>query len=118
RCVLLWRAGDAMLHRRQLEVTFPPRVLLERLWRTGESCPGVPANVRASAERLRRELRPDRGAVDWSGVVERRRRAEARISAVERYDKGSACRRRALVCYFGERLERCSGCDRCRHRAV
>jgi hypothetical protein len=29
--VLLWRAGDAVLHRRQLDVTFPPRALLERI---------------------------------------------------------------------------------------
>ncbi len=61
RCVLLWRAGDAVLHRRQLDVTFPPRALLERLWREGERCAGVPANVRASAERLRHELKPELG---------------------------------------------------------
>jgi ATP-dependent DNA helicase RecQ len=118
RCVLLWRAGDAVLHRRQLDVTFPPRALLERIWREGERCPGVPANVRASAERLRHELRPEQGAVDWSVVVDRRRRAEARIAAVEEYARGRGCRRRTLLEYFGERLERCSGCDRCRRRTV
>ena len=118
RCVLLWRAGDAQLHRRQLDVTFPGRVLLERLWREGDSCQGVPANVRASAERLRRELRPERGPVDWTVITERRRRAEARIAAVEAYAKGRGCRRKALVGYFGERLEQCTGCDRCRRRVV
>jgi ATP-dependent DNA helicase RecQ len=118
RCVLLWRAGDAVLHRRQLDVTFPPRALLERLWREGERCAGIPANVRASAERLRHELKPERGAVDWSVVADRRRRAEARIAAVEEYARGRGCRRRTLLEYFGERLERCSGCDRCRRRAV
>ena len=118
RCVLLWRAGDAVLHRRQLDVTFPPRALLERLWREGERCVGVPANVRASAERLRHELKPERGAVDWSVVADRRRRAEARIAAVEEYARGRVCRRRTLLEYFGERLERCSGCDRCRRRVV
>ena len=118
RCVLLWREGDATLHRRQLDVTFPPRPLLERLWREGASCPGVPANVRASADRLRRELQPELSRVDWSVVTERRRRADARISAVEAYAKGRGCRRAALVGYFGERLERCSGCDRCRRRVV
>ena len=118
RCVLLWRAGDAALHRRQLDVTFPPRALLERLWREGERCAGVPANVRASAERLRHELKPERGAVDWSVVADRRRRAEARIAAVEEYARGRGCRRRTLLEYFGERLERCSGCDRCRRRTV
>jgi len=84
RCVLLWRRGDAVLHRRQLDVTFPPRRLLERLWRD-ERCASVPANVRASAERLRHELHPERGPVDWSVVAHRRRKAEARIAAVEAY---------------------------------
>ncbi|MGH7497772.1 MAG: RecQ family ATP-dependent DNA helicase [Gemmatimonadales bacterium] len=112
RCVLLWRQGDAELHRRQLEVTFPPRAVLEKLWNQGETR-GVAENVQASAERLRRELRPESGPIDWSGVQERRRRAEARIAAVETYASGKACRRRALLGYFGERLERCAGCDRC-----
>jgi ATP-dependent DNA helicase RecQ len=118
RCVLLWRAGDAALHRRQLDVTFPPRAQLERLWREGEHCNGVPANVRAAAERLRHELKPEQGSVDWSLIAERRRRAEARIAAVESYARGRTCRRRVLLEYFGERLERCSGCDRCRRRSV
>ena len=39
---------------------------------------------------------------------------EARIAAVEAYAAGRGCRRRALVGYFGERLDRCAGCDRCR----
>jgi hypothetical protein len=99
-------------------VTFPPRALLECLWREGERCAGVPANVRTSAERLRHELKPERGAVDWSVVADRRRRAEARIAAVENYARGRGCRRRTLLEYFGERLERCSGCDRCRRRVV
>ncbi|HEX6615253.1 MAG TPA: ATP-dependent DNA helicase RecQ [Gemmatimonadales bacterium] len=118
RCVLLWRPGDAALHRRQLEVTFPPRRLLERIWRDGERCTGVPANVRASAERLRHELHPERGSVDWSAVADRRRKAEIRIAAVEAYARGNGCRRRSLLGYFGERLERCAGCDRCRGRTV
>jgi ATP-dependent DNA helicase RecQ len=118
RCVLLWRKGDATLHRRQLDVTFPPRPLLERLWRERESCSGIPANVRVSAERLRNELRPERGPVDWSTVAGRRSRAEARIGAIEAYATGRGCRRKALIGYFGERLERCSGCDRCGHREI
>ena len=118
RCVLLWRPGDATLHRRQLDVTFPPRRVLERLWQDGDGASGAPGNVRGSAERLRRELRPDRGPVDWSAVEGRRRKAEARIAAVESYARGRGCRRRLLLDYFGERLERCSGCDRCRSRAI
>jgi RecQ family ATP-dependent DNA helicase len=115
RCVLLWRRGDAELHRRQLDVTFPPRRLLERLWREPDT-PGIAANVRNSAERLKRELRPERGPVDWRAVEQRRARAEARILAVERYAAGRGCRRRMLVGYFGEQLACCAGCDRCRRR--
>jgi ATP-dependent DNA helicase RecQ len=113
RCILLAGRDDAELHRRQLDVTFPSPRLLQRLWR-GELDPArVPENVRASAERLRRELRPERGAVDWRPVRLRRRAAEARIRAMERYAGRRACRRAGLVGYFGERLTACAGCDRC-----
>jgi superfamily II DNA helicase RecQ len=94
-------------------VTFPAPRLLERIWRKPDGTVGVPRNVLESAERLRRELRPERGPVDWRPVAERRRRAEARIKAVEEYARGSGCRRARLVSYFGEKLERCAGCDRC-----
>jgi ATP-dependent DNA helicase RecQ len=113
RCVLLWRPTDATLHRRQLDVTFPPRQLLERIWSRPGSTTGVPGNVLDAAERLRRELRPELGPVDWRPVAERRRKAEARIQAVEDYARGPSCRRARLVGYFGERLAGCAGCDRC-----
>ncbi len=114
RCVLLWNSNDAALHRRQLDVTFPPRRLVERIWREGSAVTGVPANVRESAARLAKELRPDGGPVDWEPVARRRRRAEARLRAMDQYARGASCRRRALVGYFGERLGNCAGCDRCR----
>jgi ATP-dependent DNA helicase RecQ len=114
RCVLLYHRGDAELHRRQLDVTFPPARTLELAWADSAAMARLPANVRASAERLRAELRPEQGQVDWRPVRERRQLAEARIAAVEAYAGGRGCRRRALVGYFGERLDRCSGCDRCR----
>jgi ATP-dependent DNA helicase RecQ len=118
RCVLLWRSADTELHRRQLEVTFPRRRLLERIWCRPESRVGVPANVLESAERLRRELHPERGPVDWRPVAERQSSAEARIRAVEAYVREGGCRRARLVGYFGEKLMQCAGCDRCglRHR--
>ncbi len=114
RCVLLWRKGDATLHRRQLDVTFPPIRLVERLWAHSADGARVPMNVRASAERLRHELRPDVGPVDWTPVRQRRKLAESRVDAMEAYARRSSCRRRALVGYFGESLKRCSGCDRCK----
>ena len=117
RCIVLYRKGDAALHRRQLEVTFPRTRLVERAWQSPKARAGLPANILDSVERLARELRPDRGAVDWSRVLERRRRAVARLRAMERYVTGSTCRRRALLAYFGERSSECTGCDRCRQPA-
>jgi ATP-dependent DNA helicase RecQ len=113
RCVLLWRRADTDLHRRQLDVTFPRRRLLERIWHERDGQVGVPRNVLESAERLRRELHPERGPVDWRPVRQRRSLAEARIQAVEDYARVRGCRRARLVEYFGERLRHCSGCDRC-----
>jgi len=113
RCVLLWRAGDAELHRRQLDVTFPPRRLLERLWSGTPPPATLPGAVRESCERLRQELRPDRGPPDWRPVRRRRQRAEARIAIMESYATGRGCRRRSLIGYFGERIAECAGCDRC-----
>ena len=113
RCVLLWRRGDAALHRRQLDVTFPPRALLEAAWSGRTPAERIPSTVRESVERLRLELRPDRAPPDWSAVAERRRRAERRIAAMEAYAETRGCRRRALIGYFGETLAGCAGCDRC-----
>ena len=116
RCVLLWRPADTDLHRRQLDVTFPRWRLLERIWHERDGKVGVPRNVLESAERLRRELHPERGPVDWRPIRERRKRAEARIQAVEDYAREHQCRRSRLVAYFGESLPRCAGCDCCGSR--
>ncbi|HEV8598433.1 MAG TPA: RecQ family ATP-dependent DNA helicase [Gemmatimonadales bacterium] len=113
RCVLLYRRGDAAVPRRQLDVTFPPEQLAEQVWR-GELDPArVPANLRGSLERLRRELHPERGAPCWTTVRERRHAAESRITVMEQYAQRRACRRAALLGYFGEPVPRCSGCDVC-----
>jgi len=111
RCVLLFRKGDADLHRRQLDVTFPKPALVERAWSDTAVLARLPENVRMSVERLGRELRRGAAVVDWSGVRRRRRAAEARIAAMERYASRSGCRRAALLGYFGERTRSCSGCD-------
>lgn len=114
RCVLLLRPGDASLHRRQLDVTFPDRRLLEELW-DGRTDPGrVPPNVRESAERLRAEIGPGAGRADWNKIRKRRAASEHRIACMELYASARGCRRRALLAYFGETLRACAGCDRCR----
>lgn len=117
RCILLVDDDDARLHRAQLDVTFPPEELAERIWRERTPPRGVAGNVLTSIERLRRELHPERGRVDWRPVRERRRRALERIEAMERYADAGRCRRRALLDYFGEALADCAGCDRCRKEA-
>ena len=113
RCVLLYRPGDATVHRRQLVVTFPARRTLEAIWSGRVSSARVAKAVADSAERLRHELRPERGAIDWRPIDRRRNAALARIDAVERYAQKGACRRAAILDYFGERAAGCSGCDRC-----
>ena len=113
RCTLLFRDGDAGVHRRQLEVTFPDRRLLERAWREPGILDRLPAAVQDSIARLTRELGPSPGPARWQAVRRRRLMAERRIAAVERYAAGARCRRRSLVGWFGERLPRCAGCDRC-----
>ena len=118
RCILLYREGDGLLPRRQLDVTFPAERLAERVWSGMTPPKQVSASVRASLERLRRELHPERGRPDWSAVRRRRRSAESRIGVLERYASTSGCRRAALLAYFGERLVRCSGCDSCTRAPV
>ncbi len=118
RCVLLYRRGDAVVHRRQLDVTFPARRTLEDLWSGRLAASRVPKAVADSAERLRNELHPERGEVDWRPVERRREAALARIAAVERYARSRGCRRAAVLEYFGERSGSCAGCDRCGHRAA
>jgi ATP-dependent DNA helicase RecQ len=114
RCVIFHHPSDAVLPRKQLEVTFPPERLLEQLWQHPELRPRHPGSVVAAADRLAAELRPDRGAVDWSRVRRRRREAEKRLAAMADYALTRGCRRKLLLEWFGERLPRCAGCDRCR----
>ena len=44
---------------------------------------------------------------------ERKRREHRRLDALLGYCESSACRRRALLEYFGERIEPCDNCDVC-----
>jgi ATP-dependent DNA helicase RecQ len=113
QCVMLFCPGDLAHHRRLLEVTFPPERLVERAWADSAVLARLPESVRESVERLRAELKPERGQVWWKRVRRRRRLAEARLRALEHYARGTECRRRVLLRWFGERVLRCSGCDVC-----
>lgn len=60
---------------------------------------------------------PSLQRVDLSEMERRRGFSSERLRAIEAYLEGRACRRRAILEYFGEKLPpnwRCSGCDRCR----
>lgn len=113
RCYLLFAPGDAEIHERQLDVTFPPIKTLRALWSGALAPERVTAGVRASAERLQQELGGSQDGAGWRRIQRRRESALARLQAVTRYASGHRCRRRALVGYFGERLDQCSGCDVC-----
>jgi ATP-dependent DNA helicase RecQ len=116
RCVLFHHPADTVLPRKQLATTFPPERLLEQLWRDPTLRSRQPASVVAAADRLSAELRPDRGPVDWKRIRRRRREAARRIDAMVNYARTTRCRRRTLLGWFGEKLERCGGCDRCARR--
>jgi RecQ family ATP-dependent DNA helicase len=113
RCILLHHPRDGRLPRSQLDVTFPDEELVEQVWANPARRRGVPGHVLASADRLAKELHPERGEVDWRPVRARKRTALGRIEAVERYATQAACRRRMILSYFGETLDRCAGCDVC-----
>ncbi len=115
RCILLHQSGDAEVHRRQLEVTFPPRRVLEELWADPDRRSRHPAAVVAAADRLRAELGAD--ATDgWQRVARRKAAAGERLRTMERYAGLRRCRRRLLLEYFGELNEACAGCDVCTAR--
>lgn len=117
RCVLLYHPEDAQLHRRQLYVTFPARELCESVWSGRTTAdPRLTRPVRESIERLRRELHPERGGVDWRPVAARQVRAGSRLAAIQGYATTRGCRRAALIGYFGERIEACAGCQQCAGR--
>jgi len=112
-CLLLHHRSDPDIHRRQLEVTFPPRRVVEELWRHRERRRHHPAGVVASADRLAQELRPHEGPVDWRRIRRRKAAALGRLRVMVGYAGGRRCRRRVLLGYFGEEQESCAGCDVC-----
>jgi ATP-dependent DNA helicase RecQ len=118
RCVLLYARGDASLARRQLETTFPAPALVERIWKGPKSPPGISEAILETAARLRRELRPDQGPVNWSPVRSRKRLALERLKTMENYAGRGRCRRATMLRYFAESAKQCSGCDRCAPHSI
>ena len=112
RCVLFHRRKDRALHQLQVNVTFPKESLVQRAWQDARIRSRLSSGVLASVERLRGELRPEHRQVDWEPFRKRRRLALERLRAMERYATSATCRRRVLIGWFGERLDRCGGCDR------
>ncbi|MFN8652898.1 MAG: ATP-dependent DNA helicase RecQ [Gemmatimonadales bacterium] len=112
-CLLLNHRADARIHYRQLDVTFPPRKVLEEIWAHPGDRRRHPAAILASADRLARELGAGRGAVDWSRIERRKEAAATRLRVMERYAGTGECRRRVLLRYFGEEPGPCAGCDAC-----
>ena len=113
RCLLLHAGRDIDLLEMQLDTTFPPEKTVGDAWRDRVVYQKLPKNVQASVDRLRAELRPERGPVDWTRVRKRKELARERLKAIERYATVVSCRREALLGWFGEKGIRCSGCDRC-----
>ncbi|MHB1327263.1 MAG: RecQ family zinc-binding domain-containing protein, partial [Gemmatimonadales bacterium] len=113
RCVLLYHPNDADLPKRALDVTFPARKLVESTAGNPVALSRLPKNVAASVARIQQELTTRGDADPWRWITRRRKAAEYRIAAVDRYASRNRCRRATLLEYFGERSARCSGCDVC-----
>ncbi len=69
------------------------------------------------AGRAGRDGRPARCEVLWTladvQVLRTIVRDQRRLDPLLRYLTSFGCRRARLLAHFGERLKRCSGCDRC-----
>ena len=62
---------------------------------------------------LARHLAGLHDPVAGRAAVRHRKARQAGLRAMRRYVETRGCRRRVLLDYLGERLVRCSGCDRC-----
>ncbi len=113
RCLLLHHAGDSEIHRRQLDVTCPPRRVLEQLWADPATRNRHPKAVVAAADRLRAELGGLPDPEGWTRIGRRKSAAADRLRTMEAYATRPRCRRAQLLEYFGEARAECHGCDVC-----
>ena len=114
RCVALWHPGDLTVHRRQLDVTFPAAVALRAgLEATRQPRGGCRARLRRPSSGSGRSFGRERGRVSWTGVRERRRRAEQRLRAVAAYVTGGAAVAGGCSTGSASGGVTCGGCDAC-----
>lgn len=121
--------ADKNYHRAQLDERFPSREAAAQAFaqirdgRTDVNLHAVELLERAGIVRRGAggiEMVPGAPSlqrVDLSEMERRRGFSSERLRAIEGYVEGRACRRRAILEYFGEKLApnwRCAGCDRCR----
>jgi len=143
KCVVFFDPEDKGFHRWVLDQEFPSREVFtyvfgmvkdgrtqaEILTFGGGSAAEIHQVALNQLEQLRCIRRPEPGRyepvpdappvsrLDLSEPERRRRQSEERLRSMENWLEGRACRRRALLEYFGEKLPsnwNCTGCDRCR----
>jgi len=138
--VILHDADDKGFHRTAIEQTYPDRsVVVEVLDAVIERRPleailSMRGTARGSASLELLEAQgfiraaapgqweeradaPNRNRLDTGEFDRRRRQAEERLRAMERYVEARGCRRMEMLAWFGERPAagwQCAGCDRCR----
>ncbi len=115
RCVLLYHPSDPGIHRRQLDVTFPPRRVVEELWANPDMRRRHPEAVVASAERLAAELGAGtgKGGLEEGGAAARGGRwTDCRWSNATRPLRDAGVSHCSHI--SGEGAEPCGNCDICR----
>lgn len=84
---------------------------LHALQRDGLIAYRAPFSGRAIA--VLKRMEPRELPIDEEALAEKRRRDEAKLSAIVRFGTSRGCRQQQLIAYFGGRSKACGGCDVC-----